>query len=387
MPRALGLGLFATVLSLSVNSCRNDSSTIIRDEIDHASGDFRWDLPAKIPRPIVTQPMSEAKFELGRHLFYDVRLSGNGTMSCASCHQQDKAFSDGRRVAVGSTGQSHPRNAQALVNVAYNVTLTWANPALVTVEQQVFIPLFGEDPVEHGITAGNWPEVSARLAGEPRYAPLVAAAFPEDDVVMTEAQIGDALAVFVKGLTSFDSAYDRRLAGDEAEFSEAARRGEALFFGEKMECFHCHGGYNFSDSTADQTMTFINKVFHNTGLYNLDGAGQYPTGNRGLFESTGVPSDMGRFRAPSLRNVAKTAPYMHDGSFASLEAVLDSYAAGGNFIASGPLQGDGLKNPYKDWFVTVFSMSSEERADVVAFLESLTDDGFLKNPRFANPWP
>ena len=124
---------------------------------------YDWRLPPGFPKPVVPadNPMSEAKFELGRYLFYDVRLSGNGTQSCASCHTQKLAFTDGKVVAVGSTGDKHPRNSQSLANAAYNATLTWANPLLTTLEQQIHIPMFGEFPVEMGITGNEEDSVGA----------------------------------------------------------------------------------------------------------------------------------------------------------------------------------------------------------------------------------
>ncbi|HTR03102.1 MAG TPA: di-heme enzyme, partial [Thermoanaerobaculia bacterium] len=127
-------------------------------------------------------------------------------------------------------------------------------------------------------------------------------------------------------------------------------------------------------------------AFHNTGLYNLDGKGAYPSDNTGLEEHTGRPEDMGRFKAPSLRNVAVTAPYMHDGSIPTLDAVLDHYAAGGRTIAGGPHAGVGRTNPLKSSFVSGFTLTPEERADLLAFLRSLTDDEFLKDPEFSDPW-
>jgi cytochrome c peroxidase len=176
------------------------------------------------------------------------------------------------------------------------------------------------------------------------------------------------------------------VAGDEAALSASALRGQDLFFSEELECFHCHGGFNFSDSVATETTNIIEVMFHNTGLYNLGGTGDYPPENTGLHALTGVPTDMGRFRAPSLRNIAKTAPYMHDGSIATLDEVLDHYAAGGRTIEEGPFAGVGADNPYKSEFVTGFSLTPDERADLLAFLESLTDETFLTDPRFASPF-
>ena len=181
-------------------------------------------------------------------------------------------------------------------------------------------------------------------------------------------------------MTSFDSVFDR------GEMSESAKRGEALFNSERLECFHCHDGYNFSDATIDRGVTFLEPLFHNTGLYNIDGMGAYPDPNTGRHEVTGNPDHMGQFRTPSLRNVAVTAPYNHDGSVATLEDVIRNYAAGGRVIASGDNAGDGRISPYKDGVLVSFQITDAEVSDLVAFLESLTDDAFLTDPRFSNPW-
>jgi cytochrome c peroxidase len=159
-----------------------------------------------------------------------------------------------------------------------------------------------------------------------------------------------------------------------------------LFFSERLECFHCHGGFNFSDAVDHARLPEPERAFHNTGLYNVDGNGAYPPGDRGLLALTGNPADMGRFKAPTLRNIAVTAPYMHDGSIATLEEVIDHYAEGGRTIASGPDAGVGSASPLKDPFVSGFVLSDRERADLVAFLESLTDESFLTDPRFSDPF-
>ena len=174
--------------------------------------------------------------------------------------------------------------------------------------------------------------------------------------------------------------------GEPAALSEAARRGEALFFSEDLECFHCHGGFAFSDSVVHARTTFIEANFHHTALYNLDGAGAYPASDRGLYEITGEARDMGRFRAPTLRNITLTAPYMHDGSAATLDDVIDHYAAGGRRIESGEDAGDGSTSPLRSEFVTGFALTAEQRVDLMAFLESLTDDDFLPDPRHGDPW-
>ena len=352
------------------------------------AGQWRWELPAHFPVPKVPEsnPMSEAKVDLGRHLFYDRRLSGNGTQSCASCHHQDKAFTDGLGTAIGSTGMAHPRGAQGLANVAYHATLTWANPSLVTLEKQMEVPLFGDDPVEMGVNDHNRAEVLARLHAEPVYAAKFAAAFPEAAQPMGWGQVIQAIASFQRTLLSGHSRYDQYLQG-KAQLTVPETRGMALFFGEKAECFHCHGSFNFNDQIVHAASRVVETPFHNTGLYNLGGTGAFPEHNRGVFELTALVKDMGAFRAPSLRNVEVTAPYMHDGSVATLEAVLDFYADGGRRIASGPYAGDGRLNPHKSELISLIDLNAQDKSDLVAFLKTLTDHEFLQNPLYADPWP
>ena len=352
------------------------------------AGQWRWELPAHFPVPKVPEsnPMSEAKVDLGRHLFYDRRLSGNGTQSCASCHHQDKAFTDGLGTAIGSTGMAHPRGAQGLANEAYHATLTWANPSLVTLEKQMEVPLFGDDPVEMGVNDHNRTEVLARLHAEPVYAAKFAAAFPEAAQPMGWGQVIQAIASFQRTLLSGHSRYDQYLQG-KAQLTVPETRGMALFFGEKAECFHCHGSFNFNDQIVHAASRVVETPFHNTGLYNLGGTGAFPEHNRGVFELTALVKDMGAFRAPSLRNVEVTAPYMHDGSVATLEAVLDFYADGGRRIASGPYAGDGRLNPHKSELISLIDLNAQDKSDLVAFLKTLTDHDFLQNPRHSDPWP
>lgn len=349
--------------------------------------EWAWDLPPGFPTPVVPEdnPMTAAKVELGRFLFYDNRLSGNGTQSCASCHEQARAFSDGRALAVGSTGAIHPRNSPGLVNVAYNTTLTWANPGLDALERQIVVPMFGDAPVELGI-AGREDEVLDRLRADPGYGERFAAAFPDDADPIAFDRIVDALACFLRSMIAGGSGYDRFLAGDAAALSLSAKRGMVLFFSEALECHHCHGGFNFTQSSVHEGQSVAERPFHNTGLYDIDGEGSYPANNTGLYEITGLAEDMGRFRAPTLRNVSLTAPYMHDGSVATLEEVVDIYAAGGRLVESGPYAGDGRANRFKSGFVGGFALSEGERADLVAFLASLTDEGFVRDPRFASPF-
>lgn len=348
---------------------------------------WSWNLPPGFPTPKVPadNPMSAVKVELGRHLFYDRRLSADQTISCSSCHVQSAAFSDPRPHPTGITHEPHPRSSMSLANVAYAPVLTWANPTQRLLENQALVPLFGETPVEMGLT-GLEAVMLQRLEVEPRYQVLFPAAFPGDPDPVSLTNVTRAIAAFQRTLISGRSAFDRFQAGDRAAMSASAQRGEALFQSEELECFHCHGGFNFTGSIDFEGKGLPEVEFHNTGLYNIDGRGGYPAPNTGVHDVTGLADDMGRFKAPSLRNVAVTAPYMHDGSIATLEEVLDHYTRGGRRIESGPHAGDGSASPLKSPFMVGFELTPGQREDLLAFLRSLTDEDFLRNPRFADPW-
>lgn len=356
---------------------------LVRRSAEHAA---LAHLPPGFPRPPIPadNPLTPARVELGRHLFYERRLSADGTFSCASCHRQERAFTDGRGRARGVTGELHPRGAMSLANVAYNATLGWDDPGLDRLEDQALIPLLNREPVEMGL-AGREAEVLARLAADPDYQRRFAAAFPGDPAPVTLDNVARALAGFERTLFSGGSPYDRFVfAGDGNALSPAAWRGLELFFSDRLGCGNCHGGFNLSGPTATAGAEPPAQQFHNTGLYNLAG-GAYPPQNPGLVRFTGEPADRGRFRAPTLRNVTLTAPYMHDGSIATLDEVIDHYAAGGRTLAEGPWAGDGAANPYKSDRVTGFALNPEERADLLAFLGSLTDPGFVTDPRYGDP--
>ena len=329
--------------------------------------------------------MTDETVELGRHLFYDTRLSGNETQSCASCHRQELAFSDGLDLGVGSTGDVHPRNSMQLTNVGYQPILTWANPNEVDLAHQALTPMFGDDPVELGL-AGLEDVMMDRLRQDTTYQRLFAAAWGDQEEVVTLETITESIAAFQRTLISFDAPVDRYTAGDRSALSESARLGLSLFFSERLECFHCHGGLGFTGTFDYEGKSFPEFEFHNNGLYNIDGNGGYPFPNTGLIEFTQRPEDMGRFKAPTLRNVAVTAPFMHDGTIATLEEVVDHYAAGGRNIGSGPNAGDGRANPNKSTFVKGFTLDTVEKAALIDFLHSLTDSTFLTDPRFSDPW-
>ena len=348
--------------------------------------EYSWNLPDWTPKPVVPaeNPMTTEKVELGRHLFYEPRLSITGEYSCATCHKQSLAFSDGRKVALGSTDELHARNSMGLANIAYSPVLTWANPIMTSLESQALIPIFGEHPVEMGMV-GKEQQMLEWMQKDPEYRQMFASAFEEKQPVNI-ANLTKAMASFQRSLVSFKSPYDRyRYQGETQAISAAAKRGERLFNSERMECFHCHSGINFSDSTLHENLAFTEKAFHNTGLYNIDGEGSYPPENIGVKEITHKQTDMGRFKAPSLRNIALTAPYMHDGSVATLRDAIAHYQAGGRTIVEGEYAGVGSANPYKSGFVKGFEATESEIDDLVEFLESLTDEEFITNPDYSDP--
>jgi cytochrome c peroxidase len=323
--------------------------------------------------------MTPALVALGRRLFYDTRLSGNGTQSCASCHVQALAFTDGRARGVGATGIVHARGAMSLVNVAYRDALTWADHSLRSLEEQALVPMLGTMPIELGL-GGHEDRVYAGLARDPVYRPLFAAAFPGVEPAVTTPNVARALAAFQRAIVSFRSPFDRYRQHEERDaLSAAAVRGMVLFFSNrKARCGNCHRGLNLdggaktADSPVDEEPVF---QFHNTALYNRSGPLSYPPDNTGLHARTGRLDDVGKFRVPTLRNIAVTAPYMHDGSIATLDGVLDHYVAGGR-----------TSNPNRSTALTALALTLDERRDLKAFLDSLTDREALDDTRWSDPW-
>ncbi|HEU4427936.1 MAG TPA: MbnH family di-heme enzyme [Myxococcota bacterium] len=344
-----------------------------------AEGAWRWELPRGMPAPPVPadNPMSARKVELGRRLFYDTRLSATGAYACASCHQQARAFSDGRARAVGATGELHPRSAMALANVAYNVRFGWDDPETASLEAQALIPMLNTAPIELGV-AGNEARILEALRRDRFYAREFPREFSDAASGFDLAHVRKAIAAFERTLISGSSAYDRAVYGDERDaLSPAARRGLALFASPELACSECHGGPTLGGADA---------AFHNTGLFNLDGQGAYPPAGQGLFARTRAPADVGRFRAPSLRNIALTAPYMHDGSVATLRDVLAHYARGGRNARAGDGGKPGSRNPHQSERVRGFALNAEDEAALLAFLEALTDEAFVKDERFSDPF-
>lgn len=351
---------------------------------------YEWNLPEGVTPPPVPEwnPLTVEKVELGRILFYSKDLSQDGTMSCASCHVQEYAFSDrkGRpRGIPDGKGQLHPRNSQHLSNAAYYSVMTWANPVLRGFEEQNAVPLFftANAVKELGLEGEGY---LRRLRQNPKVLKLFQKVFdktnPEEAV--TEFHMRQALAAFQRTLVGFDSPYDRYERGDKKALSESAKRGMDLFFSKKTDCSVCHPAPHFTDATYDRDKILM----HNNGLYSVADYGKKELGEKGLMEFTLDQRNEGTFRAPSLRNIAVTFPYMHDGSIAcdgnlasddekcarqALSRVIDHYSRGGK------------KHPHQDKTIHGFEITDGEKSDLIDFLFSLTDGTFLHNPAFSDP--
>jgi cytochrome c peroxidase len=303
---------------------------------------YHWNLPPGFPVPLVPadNPMSDAKVALGARLFGEKLLSVSGNYACESCHQARLAYSDGRSRAVGATGESTSHSAMTLTNVAYNAAFTWDDRGVRTLEQQMLQPLFNEHPVEMGLR-GRESQVLARLTADADYCARFIAAFPAESPAISIDHLVKAIAAFERTLISGRSAFDRYVFDDDqSALSLPAKRGMALFYSARAGCSQCHSGLNF------------------------DGPMRY----QGRPHATASVADngFGRMRVPTLRNVALTAPYMHDGSVATLDAVIEHYAAGGQRLVAQRL----------DPRVQPLHLSAQEKRELVAFLESLTDPDF-----------
>ena len=303
--------------------------------------DGRLDVPRGLPSPWVppSNPVTDAKLALGRRLFFDRTLSRDGTKGCVDCHAPEKGYGDGLATAVGVRGQVGPRNVPSLLNAAIYPALFWDGRA-VSLEAQAEGPLLA--PTELDMTEDLLVE---RIASVPSYAPLFEAAFGSKTVTLR--RVGHALAAFQRTLLAADSPFDRFWFGGEADaLSPAAKRGHALFAG-KGACASCH-------TVGPSDAAFTDFGFHATGTVK-EGATDV-----GRSMVTGDPADRGRFRTPTLRNAALTAPYFHDGSARTLAEVVEHYDRGGTKVAGRAPE------------ISPLHLTPAEQADLVAFLEALT---------------
>ena len=309
-------------------------------------------------------PTTEEGVRLGRMLFYETAMSSSHKVSCATCHKQELAFTDGLRFSAGHDGTPQVRNTMSLANLLWVRRLFWDGRAN-SLEDQALIPLTQAHEM------GQAMDVSVKnLQALPAYRRLFTAAFGSDNI--TEKAVVKALAQFERTLISADSKYDRYLQGKYSP-TASEKAGMALFFANPdpakgvrgAGCGHCHGG----------PKTFV-ELFHNNGLDSI-------AADKGRQPITGQPFDEGRFRVPTLRNIALTAPYMHDGRFATLEEVVDHYNSG---LKSSAMLSVFLKEASNEAGGKSLRLTVQERADVVAFLRMLTDSTFITNPLFSDPF-
>lgn len=327
-----------------------------------------------------SQSTSQPITNLGRYLFFDRRLSINNTRSCGTCHNPQFAFTDGYKRSLGAFADLHQRNTQPLFNVEYLKYFTAADSTLHSPLEQMDNPLFNSHPVEMGVK-GNEDIILKRIQEDKDYQKLFSNANKE----ITWPNIKLAISDFISSLQSNNSTYDKYVKGDSNALNKSEKRGMQLFFSSELKCASCHGGFNFSTSSV--TNEKGDTVFYfNTGLYNIDGQGAYPEYDQGLFQLTKNKADIGKFRVTTLRNLAYTAPYLHDGSASSLMEVINTYANGGRKIKEGINKGDGTLNPYKHTFLKEFSISETDKIDLNNFLLSLSDANFIQNKNYQNPF-
>ncbi|WP_375436637.1 cytochrome-c peroxidase [uncultured Hymenobacter sp.] len=335
-------------------------------------------LPAQLPQGVVLpadNTLTVEGVDLGRKLFYEVRLSRDNSMSCGSCHQQSKAFTDGRTRAVGVDGVAHQRNTMSLVNLLWEPNLNW-DGSVNTFEKQARIPI--ENPIElhQSLVDGV-----RKLQQTTLYPPLFAGAF--GSAAITEENVLKALAQFERTLISSNSRYEKSLLPGGVRLTADERAGRVLFFNHPGEggnilarggsCDHCHNGNNFLFTSTNFTAPGGLTQYFNNGLTSSTDLGR--------FGVTGLAADQGKFRVPTLRNIALTAPYMHDGRFQTLEEVVDHYNEHINTTTVEPIL--LLSNTPGG---TKLNLTATEKRQLVAFLRTLTDSTFIQDPRFSNPF-
>lgn len=302
-------------------------------------------VPKGFPDPVfpADNELTLARWELGKKLFYDPVLSSDSTISCASCHRPQYAFSDPQPVSRGVEQRLGMRNAPSLANVVYHPYYT-REGGVPTLEMQVLVPI-----QEHAEFDFNILLIAERINTDSIYIRMSQQAYDRlpDPFVITRA-----ISTFERTMISGESRYDQYENGNMDALSPEAFSGMQLFFSDRLSCSRCHAGFNFTDYS-----------FQNNGLYENDP-------DPGRFRLTNNEADRALFKVPSLRNVEWTGPYMHDGSITTLESVVEHYNSGGQ------------ANPHKNLMIRPLHLTDLEKKQLVAFLKSLTDDHFITNPKF-----
>ena len=344
-------------LILIIMSCSNQDTDL---EEEYVPVPFSLKVPElfqqKLIDPLIpnNNPLTEEGVALGKKLFFDKKLSGNNTQACATCHKPQNSFTDDTRFSDGIEGVFGVRNSMPLINLAWNFSdrFAWDGKEL-GLERQALEPVM--NPIE---MHSNWSNVVTRLEQDPEYPILFSRAFGTSSIDST--LVAKAIAQFERILISGNSKFDQYLLGN-ATLSLQELNGFAVFMDEeKGDCFHCHG--------SDNNPLWTDNKFHNNGL-------DANFNDLGLGTVTGDPNDNGKFRSPTLRNLSFTAPYMHDGRFATLEEVINHYSEGLQFSPTI----DPLMKKVSQGGV---QLSVEEKMDLKAFLLTLTDLEFINNPDF-----
>lgn len=348
-------------------------------EIPYKATPYTIQKPAHFPQiPVpADNPMTLEGVQLGRRLFYDPILSADSTMSCASCHLPQGSFTDNKALSTGIDGIAGRRSSMSLLNIAYaNNGLFWDGRA-ATLEAQALMPV--EDPVEMHHT---WPNLVEQLREHPDYPALFRQAFGIDNCCgITEELTAKALAQFERILiSSGTSKYDQFVLGDPDALDDMELDGKLMFFDEGQDvnlpdaqCFHCHG-----------SITLTGNNYFNNGLDSVASIDDFIDKGRG--EVSGNRTDNGKFRTPTLRNIALTAPYMHDGRFPTLEAVLDHYSGNGKGVSNEDPFVRQIGFPLGGSVLTYSGLTTYQKNAIVKFLHTLTDTTFVNNPDIQNPF-
>jgi len=301
--------------------------------------------PYGFPDMIIPEdnPMTFEGVELGRKLFNDPILSANNTLACINCHMPESSFSDPNQFSTGIDGFLGNRNSSALINLGWSSSFNW-DGSVTTLEEQAFEPV--TNPIEMHNT---WSNVENNLNSNSEYVQLFKQAFNIDYIDSTHVVM--AIAQFERTLISNNSKFDKYSRGEEV-FTKSELNGFAIFNSEKGDCFHCHG-----------TSLFTDNLFHNNGL------DVEPFLDLGLGKITENTSDNGKFKTPTLRNIEVSAPYMHDGRFATLEKVIEHYDSGGHFSST--------VDPLMKKLGVGLNLTNQEKSDLISFLKTLTDYDYI----------
>lgn len=364
----LVVSLAVVFLAAACKNTKPECEDCVENDLIEATYDpeaYEFDIPNWMPTPSIPadNPMTVEGIALGRMLFYDPILSSDSTMSCFSCHLQEHSFTDALATSQGVLGMNGKRSSMALVNLVFNGKGFFWDGRAESLEEQALFPI--EDHLELNET---WTNVEEKLQRHDEYPVLFRKAFGIDrKSEITKDLVVKAIAQFERTMISADSRYDQVVWLNNGWFTDAEERGRQLFFFEESQsldhpgCSHCHFDPLFTDNN-----------YKNNGLDDVGSLEDFP--DLGLGGVNNNLYDNGKFRVPGLRNIALTAPYMHDGRFQSLEDVLEHYSSGGH----------GVEN--EDVNIRPFPLNDQQKADLIAFLNTLTDTTFINNQAFSNPF-